>query len=188
MGLFLRGGRQGYGHISRHGIIRAIAVRSSHFFTGPNGPCLVIASFPSRPLARRHVRVLLPSQEAHVTVVRESAQFPTSVREVCATIVHVVYPVEPGWESEDSPIGQSPDPIPKGPGDYPRSLWPSNVVCKATFPRVFDLTNRVTTSFTSVGNEAYLTLKWMTTGSADHLVGLEEEGRGNGEAQRLGGL
>ena len=50
----------------------------------------------------------------------ESGQFPTSVKEVCATIVHVVYPVEPGWESEDCPIGQPPDPIPNGTGDKSR--------------------------------------------------------------------
>lgn len=46
-----------------------------------------------------------------------SSSFPASVKDVCATIVHVVYPVEPGWESEDCPIGQPPDPIPKGIGD-----------------------------------------------------------------------
>ena len=49
-----------------------------------------------------------------------SASFPTEVKEVCATIVHVVYPVEPGWESEDCPIGQPPDPIPNGTGDKSR--------------------------------------------------------------------
>jgi hypothetical protein len=31
-------------------------------------------------------------------------------------------------------------------------LWLSNVVCKTTVPRVFELTNRVTASFTPVGN------------------------------------
>jgi hypothetical protein len=35
-----------------------------------------------------------------------------------------------------------------------RSPRPSNVLCKAAFPRVFDLPNRVSTSFTPVGNEA----------------------------------
>src|SRR6266498_5967160 len=29
------------------------------------------------------------------------------------------------------------------PEAWPRSLWPSNVVCKTAVPRVFDLTNRV---------------------------------------------
>src|SRR6266576_3344640 len=40
------------------------------------------------------------------------------------------------------------------PEEGTRSRWPSNVVCRTAFPRVFDLTNRVTTSFTSVGNSA----------------------------------
>jgi hypothetical protein len=47
----------------------------------------------------------------------EPTSLPTSVKEVCATIVHVVSPVKPGWESEDCPIGQPPDPIPKSTGD-----------------------------------------------------------------------
>jgi hypothetical protein len=44
------------------------------------------------------------------------------------------------------------------------------------------------TSFTSVGNEADLTLTWMTTGLPEHLVRLEEERWGDREAERLGGL
>jgi hypothetical protein len=46
-----------------------------------------------------------------------SASFRTGVTDVCATTAPVVYPAEPGWESEDCPIGQPPDPIPKGTGD-----------------------------------------------------------------------
>jgi hypothetical protein len=45
-----------------------------------------------------------------------------------------------------------------------------------TFPRFFDLTNRVTTSFTPVRAEADLTLKWMMADLSDHLGGLEEQG------------
>jgi hypothetical protein len=48
--------------------------------------------------------------------------------------------------------------------------------------------NRVRTSFTPVRNEADLTLTWMTAGLPDHLRCLEEDGGGNGEAQRLGRL
>jgi hypothetical protein len=44
------------------------------------------------------------------------------------------------------------------------------------------------TSFTSVGNEADLALKWMTTALPDHLVRLEEDGWGDRQAQRLGCL
>jgi hypothetical protein len=40
------------------------------------------------------------------------------------------------------------------PGEWARSRWPSTVVCTTAFPRVFDLPNRVTTSFMSVGNSA----------------------------------
>jgi hypothetical protein len=40
------------------------------------------------------------------------------------------------------------------PGPWPRSLWPSNVLCNTAAPHVFELTNRVTTSFTSVRHEA----------------------------------
>jgi hypothetical protein len=40
------------------------------------------------------------------------------------------------------------------PGEWARSRWPSNIVCHTAFTRVFDLPNRVTTSFTLVGNSA----------------------------------
>jgi hypothetical protein len=45
-----------------------------------------------------------------------------------------------------------------------------------------------TTSFTSVGNEADRTLKWIMAGLPDHLGRLEEEGRWDRQAQRLGRL
>jgi hypothetical protein len=48
-----------------------------------------------------------------------------------------------------------------------------------------DLPNRVTTSFTPVGNEADLTLTGMTTGLPDHLVRLEQERRGDRDPQGL---
>jgi hypothetical protein len=44
------------------------------------------------------------------------------------------------------------------------------------------------TSFTLVGNEADRIVKWMSVGSAEHLIRLEEEGRGDREAQGFGGL
>ena len=74
------------------------------------------------------------------------------------------------------------------PGRCSRFLCPSNVICTPAFPRVFDFTNRVTTSYTPVRTEADLTLKWMMADLSDHLGRLEEEGWGNGQAQRLGGL
>src|SRR5262249_52346585 len=48
--------------------------------------------------------------------------------------------------------------------------------------------NRVTRSFTPVRNEADLTLKWMMADLSDHLGRLEEDSRGNREAEGLGGL
>jgi hypothetical protein len=45
---------------------------------------------------------------------------------------------------------------------------------------------RKSSSSTLVGNEADLTLKGMTTGLPDHLVGLEEEGWGDDQAQGVG--
>ena len=38
-------------------------------------------------------------------------------------------------------------------GSWPQSFWPSNVVCETDVPHVFELTNRVRTSFTPVGKK-----------------------------------
>lgn len=97
MGMLLRGGGQGYGHSPAnrgHGddtcyaIIRAVAVSIAKFFTGPNAPCLVSCSSPSCPLARGHVRMISPSQEAHARVVRAPAQLLTGVKEVVTPLVN----------------------------------------------------------------------------------------------------
>jgi hypothetical protein len=58
----------------------------------------------------------------------------------------------------------------------------SHVVDIPMFPRVLDLPNRVSVS--SVCRRGGIRHR----GSADDLVGLEEEGRGDGEAEGLGGL
>src|SRR4029453_14715711 len=56
------------------------------------------------------------------------------------------------------------------------------------FPGRTPASNMVTTALTLVRTEADLTLPGMTTGSADHLGRLEEEGWRDGQAQGLGGL
>jgi hypothetical protein len=59
-------------------------------------------------------------------------------------------------------------------GEYPQSCWSSNVVYKTAFPSVFDLTNRVKTSFTSVENSADSReplLRWsLATGHATDIL------------------
>jgi len=37
---------------------------------------------------------------------------------------------------------------------YLRSLWPPDIVCRTACPGIFDLTNSVKTSLTSVGSSA----------------------------------
>ena len=63
--------------------------------------------------------------------------------------------------------------------------WPfasSNVICKTTFPCVFELTNRVRTLFTSLGTSAdcreltYVPREQVRTGNA-HLTALSFSGR-----------
>ncbi len=59
---------------------------------------------------------------------------------------------------------------------------------KGTVQLWFTKSDDEPTSFTLVGSEADLTLQWMMAGLPDHLIGLEEEGRGNREAKGLGSL
>jgi hypothetical protein len=70
---------------------------------------------------------------------------------------------------------------------------PENRVCQRIGSRETDFAISIKsaedpTSFTPVGNEADRMLTWMTTSLPEHLVCLEEDGGGNGEAERLGGL